>query len=55
MTDRALAAYIALILAQRQAELMKVDAMERYLQGVGAFKGPRTSELRKERKSTRRE
>ena len=53
MTDHALAAYIALILAQRQAELMKVDAMERWLQSVGAFKGPRTSELRKERKGNR--
>ena len=53
MTDHLLAAYIAVVLAQRQAELMKVDAMERFLAALGAFKGPRTSELRKERKGNR--
>ena len=48
--DRIKAELIALILASRQADLMRVDAQERFLQAVGALKGPRTSELRKEAK-----
>ena len=43
------------MLAMRQADLMRVDATERLLRSIGSFKGPRTSELRKEQKSTRRE
>ena len=56
MIDRKFWAQICEFLLQiRQALLMAVDAVERLLRQMGAFNGPRTSELRKESKSTRKE
>jgi len=41
---------VELMMLQRQASLMQVDIYERYLIKLKELKGPRTSELRKERK-----
>lgn len=54
MTDK-LMTEIQFLMAQRQAKLMDVDALERRLQALGARLEWRTAEVRKELKKLREE